>query len=145
LILENTNNNWTFNRSLETLKKAGLRPTQQRLALVKILFENGHRHVTAEQLHKEAAANRVPISLATVYNTLNQLVKIGLLKITSGDGQKVFFDTNTTDPHHFWWPEKDALIDVSKDEVIFANLPVPPPGTEIDRVEVKIYLKKAGK
>ncbi len=59
------------------LRDAGLRPTRQRLALAEILFGSGDRHVSAEALHREAVAARVPVSLATVYNTLNQFTAGG--------------------------------------------------------------------
>jgi Fur family iron response transcriptional regulator len=57
---------------IDRLKQAGLRPTRQRLALAKLLFEPGFRHVTAEQLHAEVASANMRVSLATVYNTLHQ-------------------------------------------------------------------------
>ncbi|HZD27006.1 MAG TPA: transcriptional repressor, partial [Alphaproteobacteria bacterium] len=57
---------------LERLRAAGLRPTRQRLALARLLFEGGHRHMTAEDLHGEASGAGLKVSLATVYNTLHQ-------------------------------------------------------------------------
>src|SRR5579885_3056276 len=63
-----------FANALELLRAARLRPTRQRLALARLLFEKGDRHVAAEQLHEEALAAQVPVSLATVYNTLHQFV-----------------------------------------------------------------------
>ena len=56
----------------EKLRLAGLRPTRQRMALAELLFGGGDRHVSAESLHREAEAARIPVSLATVYNTLHQ-------------------------------------------------------------------------
>jgi Fur family iron response transcriptional regulator len=53
------------------LRAAGLRPTRQRLALARLLFDGGDRHVTAEHLHSEAQARLIRVSLATVYNTLH--------------------------------------------------------------------------
>ena len=64
---------------LERLKNAELRPTRQRLALAKLLLEEGDRHVTAEQLHCEAADAGIKVSLATVYNTLHQLIHLAIL------------------------------------------------------------------
>src|SRR5713101_1106574 len=69
-----------FTNALELLRAAHLRPTQQRLALVRLLFEQGDRHVTAEQLYGEAVEAAVRLSLATVYNTLHQFVEAGLLR-----------------------------------------------------------------
>ena len=70
------------------LRGAGLRPTRQRLALAEILFGSGDRHITAEQLHAEAVAARVPVSLATVYTTLNQFTGAGLLREVAIEGDR---------------------------------------------------------
>ena len=78
----------------EMLQAAGLRPTRQRMALGWLLFGKGARHLTAEMLYEEATLAKVPVSLATVYNTLNQLTDAGLLRQVSVDGTKTYFDTN---------------------------------------------------
>src|SRR5260370_11318888 len=65
---------------IERLRAAGLRPTRQRLALARLLFENGDRHVTAEVLHGEALTGHIRVSLATVYNTLHQFTAVRLLR-----------------------------------------------------------------
>ena len=64
----------------KVLREAGLRPTRQRVALAHLLFSGGDRHITAEILHEEALARKVPVSLATVYNTLHQFTRAGLLR-----------------------------------------------------------------
>ncbi|KAF0119776.1 MAG: Fur family transcriptional regulator iron response regulator, partial [Xanthobacteraceae bacterium] len=76
------------------LREVGLRPTRQRMALGWILFAKGDRHVTAEMLYDEATKARVPVSLATVYNTLHQFTEAGLLREIAVDGSKAYFDTN---------------------------------------------------
>ena len=70
------------------LREAGLRPTRQRMALAELLFRDGNRHISAEGLHEEAMARRVPVSLATVYNTLHQFTDVGLLREVAVDGSK---------------------------------------------------------
>ena len=62
------------------LREVGLRPTRQRMALGWILFGKGDRHITAEMLYEEATKAKVPVSLATVYNTLHQFTDVGLLR-----------------------------------------------------------------
>src|SRR5229473_1128832 len=62
------------------LRGVGLRPTRQRMALGWILFAKGDRHITAELLYEEATKAKVPVSLATVYNTLHQFTDVGLLR-----------------------------------------------------------------
>jgi Fur family iron response transcriptional regulator len=62
------------------LRDVGLRPTRQRMALGWMLFSRGNRHVTAEMLYEEANKAKVPMSLATIYNTLQQFTYVGLLR-----------------------------------------------------------------
>src|SRR3954462_12230980 len=87
---------------LERLRAAGLRPTRQRLALAKLLFARGHRHISAEQLFNEAKGHRVDVSLATVYNALHDFTAKGLLREISIDSASSYFDTNTGNHHHFY-------------------------------------------
>src|SRR5215470_8957241 len=72
------------------LREVGLRPTRQRMALGWILFAKGDRHITAEMLYEEARKAKVPVSLATVYNTLHQFTDVGLLRQVAVDGSKTY-------------------------------------------------------
>ena len=94
------------------LRDVGLRPTRQRMALGWILFAKGDRHLTAEMLYEEATKAKVPVSLATVYNTLHQFTEVGLLRQVAVDGSKTYFDTNTTAHHHFFVEGDNALVDI---------------------------------
>lgn len=123
------------------LRRAGLRPTQQRLSLARILFAQGGRHVSAEILHAEARAARIPVSLATVYNTLNQFTEAGLLRELSVDGARTYFDTNTSEHHHFL-VEGGSVIDIPAGSINISALPEPPEGMEIVRVDVMVRLRK---
>ena len=125
-----------YSQVIETLRQAGMRPTSQRLALAKILFENGHRHVTAESLYAEARDSFIPISLATVYNSLNQFTQSGLLREIIVDSQRCYFDTNTSDHHHFFCERTNTLEDIACDDVILSKLPAAPEGKSITRVDV---------
>jgi Fur family iron response transcriptional regulator len=113
-----------------------MRPTRQRLALAKLLFENGDRHVTAEKVHEEALAADVSVSLATVYNTLHQFTAAGLLREIIVDGTRLYFDTNTSDHYHFFFPRSGKLQDISAERVVISELPPPPDGARITRIEV---------
>ena len=124
------------------LRQAGLRPTRQRVALGWLLFGKGHRHVTAERLYDEAGAARVPVSLATVYNTLHQFTQAGLLREIAVDGAKTYFDTNLSDHHHFLEDGGDTLMDIPAGEIEVGRLPEPPPGMAIDRVDVVVRLRR---
>ena len=93
----------------EKLREVGLRPTRQRMALGWILFAKGDRHVTAEMLYEEATHAKVPVSLATVYNTLHQFTEVGLLRQVAVDGSKAYFDTNNSEHHHFFIEDQNDL------------------------------------
>ncbi len=130
-----------YAESLERLKQANLRPTRQRLALGKMLFTQGPRHVTAEQLHNEALEAGVRVSLATVYNALNQFTATGLLREVVVDPTRAYFDTNTSDHHHFYFEETGELRDIEADELGVATLPPAPEGTTVERVDVVIRVR----
>jgi Fur family iron response transcriptional regulator len=130
-----------YAESLERLKQANLRPTRQRLALGKMLFTQGPRHVTAEQLHNEALEAGVRVSLATVYNALNQFTATGLLREVVVDPTRAYFDTNTGDHHHFYFEETGELRDIEADEFGVATLPPAPEGTTVERVDVVIRVR----
>jgi Fur family iron response transcriptional regulator len=124
----------------EMLQTVGLRPTRQRMALGWLLFGKGARHLTAEMLYEEASQAKVPVSLATVYNTLNQLTDAGLLRQVSVDGTKTYFDTNVTDHHHFYLENNHELIDIP--DVTLRSMPDVPEGYEIARVDMVVRLRK---
>ena len=128
------------------LRDAGLRPTRQRVALGWLLFARGDRHITAERLYEEATTARVPISLATVYNTLHQFTEVGLLREIAVDGSKTYFDTNVSNHHHFLIEETNVLVDIPDSHIVVGALPDAPEGMEVARVDVIIRLtaRKAG-
>ncbi|MCX5567915.1 Fur family transcriptional regulator [Kaistia sp. K-TC2] len=126
------------------LRTAGLRPTRQRLALAEILFERGNRHISAEGLHEEAMSHRVPVSLATVYNTLHQFTEAGLLREVAVDGSKTYFDTNVDDHHHFFVEGENRVLDIPMSSLRVEDVPVPPEGMEITRVDIVVRLRRIG-
>ena len=127
---------------LGRLRAAGLRPTRQRLALARLLLENGNRHVTAEQLHSEAVAATIPVSLATVYNTLHQFIHCGILREVVVEPGRSYFDTNIDDHHHFFCETTGMLQDIPGEMVMVGQLPDPPDGAEISRIDVIIRIRQ---
>ncbi len=126
----------------DLLRNADLRPTRQRVALAKLLFSNGKRHISAEQLHVEALAENVPVSLATIYNTLHQFKDAGLLRAVVIDSTKTYFDTNTNHHHHFYMEDDNSVVDIPYDKVQFGQLPEPPEGMEISKIDVIVRLRR---
>lgn len=127
--------------TIERLRKAGLRPTRQRLALASLLFGPGERHVTAEELHAEATAARMPISLATVYNTLNQFTRAGLLREVAIESDRTYFDTNTSNHFHYYIESEGLLLDIAAVDLMVTGLPQAPAGTQISRIDIVVRLR----
>ncbi len=127
----------------EKLRAAGLRPTRQRTELVGLLFAAGHCHMTAESLHADALAAGVRVSLATVYNTLNQFTQAGLLRQVVVDAARSYFDTNTGDHQHFFVEEDGVLIDIPGEHISVAGVPIPPKGMAVDRIDVVVRVRRA--
>lgn len=125
---------------VERLRAAGLRPTRQRLALLRLLTDQGFKHWTAEHVLQQAKAARIRVSLATVYNTLNQFTAAGLLREVVVDAGRSYFDTNISAHHHFFDERTGALADIPGDRVRVSDLPPAPEGAEIARVDVIVRL-----
>ncbi len=123
------------------VRDAGLRPTRQRIALAELLFAKGDRHLSAEELHEEALVAGVAVSLATVYNTLHQFTDAGLLRILAVEGAKTYFDTNTSDHHHFFIEGENRVMDIETGPVSVHNLPEAPEGMEIANVDIIVRLR----
>src|SRR5947209_15234789 len=124
------------------LREVGLLQTGQRMALGWLLFGKGDRHITAEMLYEEASKAKVPVSLATVYNTLHQFTDVGLLRQVAVDGSKTYFDTNVSQHHHFFVEGQNELLDIADAEVAVGKTPIPPEGYEITRIDVVVRLRR---
>ncbi|MBM7329213.1 transcriptional repressor [Agrobacterium sp. S2] len=122
------------------LKNATLRPTRQRMALAELLFAEEHRHVTVDDLHRQAIDAGVSLSLATVYNTLNQFAEAGLVRKVGVHGDRTYFDTDTGSHQHFYIEGEDRVIDIPPDSFRVGVLPDPPVGYAISSVDVVITL-----
>lgn len=132
-----------YSHAIDLIKRAGLRPTRQRIGLAKLLFGDGNRHVTAEQLHDEAQSVNLAVSLATVYNSLHQFTAAGLLREVVVEPGRSYFDTNTSNHHHFYMEDDATLQDIPEDAITLSVLPAPPAGTQIRRVDVVVQLKRS--
>ena len=130
-----------FTRALEQLNEVGLRPTRQRLALAKLLFEKGDCHLTAEHLHSMARDAEIKVSLATVYNTLHQFKDVGILREVVVEAGRSYFDTNTSKHHHFFNETTSELSDVPHGFLSVSNLPSVPAGTTLESVDVIVRVK----
>ena len=129
-------------RCEEVLRRAGLRPTEQRRMLSRLLFANGDRHVTADELHAAAIEAGMNLSAATVYNTLNQFTELGLLRQIGVGRSKSFYDTNTSVHPHFFFDGEGILCDVPEPGLLLDHPPEPLPGYAIARIDVIVHLRR---
>tara|TARA_B100000963_G_C22019559_1_gene406469 strand:+ start:56 stop:454 length:399 start_codon:yes stop_codon:yes gene_type:complete len=128
--------------SKDKLKKAGLRPTKQRLIIANILLDGVNRHFTAENLQDEINSSGNSMSIATVYNCLKKFRNCGLIKQIETSNDTAIFDTNTHHHHHFLDEETGELIDIENNKINLQKLPKIPDGYINNGVEVLIKLKK---
>ena len=124
------------------LRNAGLRQTNQRLAICKVLFDGKETfHFTIEKLQKIIEkGSKKKISLATLYNTVHALKEKGYLKEISLKRNKTFFDTNTKNHHHFYDERMSQLVDIEDKNILVGNLPKTPNGKKIKSVEVLVKI-----
>lgn len=130
----------TFAEDETFLRSAGIRPTRQRLAVARRIREGGRRHLTPEDFHRELTHHGLPVSLATVYNTLNQFATAGLLKRLTL-AERTFFCTNTSEHHHFYDEDTGHLHDIQGPQPQLLALPTPPGGERISGVDIVVRVK----
>ena len=129
-----------FTHYIDRLRSSGLRPTKQRLALCKVLFDRKETfHFTIDNLKKKIEkSTKSKISLATVYNTVHTFKNKGYLKEISLQGNKTFFDTNSKSHHHFYDQDTGDLIDIKNEDINVSKLPSAPKGKKIKDIEVTV-------
>ena len=123
------------------LQKSNLRPTSQRIAILDYILEKHKVHLTASKLMSHLKNKNINISLATVYNNLNELADKGILKKFYVNNDKMWFDSNLQDHYHFYDSDKDELIDIDKNEISFSKSPKVPAGKIKDSINIIINLK----
>ena len=128
---------------IERLRASGLRPTKQRIALCKILFDRKETfHFTIEKLKKIIdKGNKKKISLATLYNTVHAFKEKGHLTEIPLKGNKNFFDTNTKHHHHFYDENMSQLVDIEDKNISINYLPKTPIGKKIKSLEVLVKIE----
>ncbi|MGE4351097.1 MAG: iron response transcriptional regulator IrrA [Bdellovibrionales bacterium] len=140
MTLINNNKNPERDRLPVLLSEQGIRPTRQRLALASVLFDGVHKHVTADQIVAALRKRKARVSLATVYNNLHQFTKAGLLREIAVDQTCSYFDTNTTIHGHYFDEVSGSIYDIPEEALTMINLPQPPKGRKIKRVDITIRL-----
>ena len=125
----------------DRLRACGIQPTAQRLQIASLLL-GAPQHLTADQILANLRGTGARVSKATVYNTLNLFAARGVIRQLAVDGDRAWFDSNTSPHFHFQDVDTGALTDLNPQEVRFERLPPPPPGTEYAGIELFIRLRR---
>jgi Fur family iron response transcriptional regulator len=125
----------------QRLLSHGVRPTAQRLRIASLLLGRP-QHLSAEQVLSGLRNQGMRVSKATIYNTLNLFAASGLIRQLSVGNDRCWFDSNTDAHYHFHDMDTGALMDVSLHDVQFQRLPEPPPGMQVDGIDLVIRLRR---
>ena len=125
----------------DMLREHGAKPTAQRLALARVIFERP-QHLSADDLFRAALAAGIRVSKATVYNTLNLFAECGLVREVNVDGSRLYYDSTTNPHHHFFNVDTGELIDIPEHVLRLAEMPDLPPGTESAGVEMVVKVRQ---
>ena len=87
------------------------------------MFQNGNQHFSAEDVYNKVRNTGLKISLATIYNCLNQFTTHGILKMVKASSDKVYFDTNLESHHHFFCKSTGELTDIDAKKVYISKFP----------------------
>ena len=130
---------------IEKLRSSGLRPTKQRIKVCKLLFNRKKTfHFTISDISKMLKKQTYEkISLATIYNTVHSFKEKGYLKEISVDREKSYFDTNTSNHHHFLDVNTNELIDLKNEDVHNIKIKKRIPGKKINSIEVLVKIENS--
>ena len=127
---------------IEKLRSSGLRPTKQRLEICKLLFDRKKTfHFTIGELSVVFKKRNKKISLATIYNTVHSFKKKGYLKEILINRDKSYFDTNTSNHHHFLDMSTNELIDLKEEDVDKIKIKKNLSGKKIKSIEVLVKIE----
>lgn len=129
----------------QRLRSLGLRPTKQRMRLCALLAELGFQHLSATQVHQWMRDKGGHVSLATVYNNLNEFAEVGILRRISWQGNQTLFDTNTTPHHHIIDADSGEILDTDAIDYVLTDKFPAHLGSEIACVEITVMLRSATK
>ena len=129
-----------FHNVIKKLSDKGIRPTKQRMILAKLLFEKGDRHISAEEINNEVQKEDRKLSLATIYNTLNQFTKLGLLKELVIDQNKSIYCTNHDSHYHLYIEDENKIIDIPKNNIDL-NIPEIPACLNFHNIDIIVRIR----
>ena len=129
-----------YHQALKKIESSGIRPTKQRRVLAKILFENGNRHVSADELFHDVKKEDRKISMATVYNTLKQFTSLGLVREVVVDQNKSLYCTNRKSHYHLYIEDEGKIVDIPTKNIDL-NIPSIPACLQLHNIDVIVRIR----
>ena len=129
-----------YHQAMKKIESSGIRPTKQRRVLAKILFENGNRHVSADELFHDVKKEDRKISMATVYNTLKQFTSLGLVKEVVVDQNKSLYCTNRKSHYHLYIEDEGKIVDIPTKNIDL-NIPSIPACLQLHNIDVIVRIR----
>lgn len=126
-----------MNRVVEHLVNHNIKPSLQRIAIMKYLMDNKN-HPTADKIYSELLPQMPTLSRTTVYNTLKVLEENNALITLDIDSKNLHYDGDVTPHAHFMCNKCGTIHDMS----IPNDAISPISGMERFKIEVvKLYYK----
>ena len=129
-----------YHQAIKKIEGSGIRPTKQRRVLAKILFENGNRHVSADELFHDVKKEDRKISMATVYNTLKQFTSLGLVREIVVDQNKSLYCTNRKSHYHLYIEDEGKIVDIPTKNIDL-NIPSIPACLQLHNIDVIVRIR----
>lgn len=129
-----------YHQAMKKIESSGIRPTKQRRVLAKILFENGNRHVSADELFHDVKKEDRKISMATVYNTLKQFTSLGLVREVVVDQNKSLYCTNHKSHYHLYIEDEGKIVDIPTKNIDL-NIPSIPACLQLHNIDVIVRIR----
>ena len=110
----------TLEKFKSRLQKAGMKATAQRMAVHEAMIELGHASADMVSLWLEENST-TRITVASVYNILNQLAELGIYSYRMSANNKMYFDVNTKGHMHVYDCENHTFRDIM-DERLYEDI-----------------------
>jgi len=129
-----------YHQAMKKIESSGIRPTKQRRILARILFDNGNRHVSADELFHDVKKEDRKISMATVYNTLKQFTSLGLVREVVVDQNKSLYCTNHKSHYHLYIEDEGKIVDIPTKNIDL-NIPSIPACLQLHNIDVIVRIR----
>ena len=127
----------------KSLKDAGLKITQPRLSILRVLQNHRDGHLTADDIYRLLIESGEEIGLATVYRVLNQFETSGLVEKHNFESGQAYYELNDGEHHdHMVCVETGKVIEFISEEIEKAQKKIADVhGYDIESHSLVIYVR----